>query len=621
MLAIGLGDIVVRSVIDAPISAEINLVSIYPGELDTLRVSLSSDSDFRKAGIERAEILDELTFALSTRTDGSAIVEVSSKKIVSDPYLHFLLTLEWTGGRIVREYEILLELPIYSDSPSARIISPRIPRGLSLPTEKDLQDRFSKTEIGLAFGPVKRGDDLISIANAVDVPNNISLYQRLYAILDKNPHGFLLGNMNLLRTGVVLDIPHASHLAAVSRVLATQTFRRHVEEWQEYKEKLKGEDASATVNVAEGPSISSLQESINILEAEINRLNALLEEMIDGAESSKVLDRRDSLLGEVEQLQSAKDALLQGLSDREIENAQLDRSSIPKYVLKIVQPPGEEQVLASSATEPDNAGMVDEAREQLPQAKQDNFPDNEKMVLMGRKVTSLEERLMSRTLENKELRGQIALLESQIQKSIALLRIQDENLALAQQESAVYSAALEAKKLENLSTATAELNNIDNSSTIGNLISNDIGSVTNQPVESDSMDMNQTFVERVVGLIDNESNNSLLLFIAIVLFTVLILLILFKKSLRSKPGLQINGISKPSPGMQKEKEILARQHDKAEEESPPQNVSTQLDLARAYVEMGEGTVARKMLMIIENSETATVEQKGEARILLQSIES
>ena len=42
------------------------------------------------------------------------------------------------------------------------------------------------------------------------------------------------------------------------------------------------------------------------------------------------------------------------------------------------------------------------------------------------------------------MQDQVLILEKQIQKAVALLGVKDEALALAEQEAAVYSAALEA---------------------------------------------------------------------------------------------------------------------------------------------------------------------------------
>ena len=56
----------------------------------------------------------------------------------------------------------------------------------------------------------------------------------------------------------------------------------------------------------------------------------------------------------------------------------------------------------------------------------------------------MEATLLSRNLESEKLQEQVLLLEKQIQKAVALLGVKDEALALAQQEAAVYGAALEA---------------------------------------------------------------------------------------------------------------------------------------------------------------------------------
>ena len=100
---------------------------LIPSEIDTLRVSLASDSDFRRAGIERDSVLDEIMFRPSIRNDGSAMVEVASQIPISEPYLHFLVTLKWAGGQIVREYTLLLDRPNYDGMTPAIISGPEIP--------------------------------------------------------------------------------------------------------------------------------------------------------------------------------------------------------------------------------------------------------------------------------------------------------------------------------------------------------------------------------------------------------------------------------------------------------------------------------------------------------------
>ena len=81
--AVGLGDLTIRSPLEAPLVAEINLLAVDPSEINTLLVNLASDSDFRRAGIERDSVLDEIMFRPSIRNYGSAMVVVASQIPIS----------------------------------------------------------------------------------------------------------------------------------------------------------------------------------------------------------------------------------------------------------------------------------------------------------------------------------------------------------------------------------------------------------------------------------------------------------------------------------------------------------------------------------------------------------
>ena len=83
--AVGLGDLTVRSALNSPLVAEINLLAVDPNAINTLVVSLASDSDFRLAGIERDNVLDQIMFRPSIRSDGSAMVEVASQIPIREP--------------------------------------------------------------------------------------------------------------------------------------------------------------------------------------------------------------------------------------------------------------------------------------------------------------------------------------------------------------------------------------------------------------------------------------------------------------------------------------------------------------------------------------------------------
>jgi FimV-like protein len=547
-------------------------------------VSLASDSDFRRAGIERDSVLDEVMFKPSIRNDGSAMVEVASQVPISDPYLHFLVTLKWPGGQIVREYTLLLDRPIYDGMTPAIISGPEIPTA-------ELIAQFGVAEVspakaGSPYGPVQRLEHLIGIGNRLDLTNDISIYQRLYAILRDNPHAFIYRNMNLLRAGVVLDIPTAEQMAAVSRVLAMETFIRQVAEWQEYRLKVGASSGGAAALDQESPEMAVMKAAMIELEEEIVRLRQELEETTV-LQSQTVVETTDSavyrkqLAEDIHRLETARDQLLQtieGLADS------------PELAVEVT--PYSDVPPVSQA---DSEGRVDTP---IPPPVATSA-DSESAV------QEIEATLLSRNLESEKLREQVLLLEKQIRKAVALLGVKDEALALAQQEAAVYGAALEA--LESTHTEQQEgLNQEDE----------DVGaqkaqiSATGTDVTDDSelvLVKEEEIDDRVLNSFFDETNRPVLLMAG----AALLLLLAFVTMRRKR----IQGERRGTP---QTSEVI--------ETTPPTtgfadatDVASKLDLARAYVEMGDHEAARELLS--EVNVHGNADQKVEAQRLIDTLGS
>src|SRR5699024_234132 len=50
-----------------------------------------------------------------TLANGSLVVNVSSREPLREPYLNFLLELTWPNGRLMREYAVLVDPPVYAE--------------------------------------------------------------------------------------------------------------------------------------------------------------------------------------------------------------------------------------------------------------------------------------------------------------------------------------------------------------------------------------------------------------------------------------------------------------------------------------------------------------------------
>lgn len=138
--ALGLGDIEMHSALNQPLDADIGLNSVQPGELEGLLVQLASREAFERAGIERSPALTALNFSVDRKADGTAYIKVGSSGPVVEPFLNFLLEVDWPKGRMVREYTILLDPPVFMNqevvSSGASTVVPEVPTQASV--EQDL---------------------------------------------------------------------------------------------------------------------------------------------------------------------------------------------------------------------------------------------------------------------------------------------------------------------------------------------------------------------------------------------------------------------------------------------------------------------------------------------------
>lgn len=132
--ALGLGDIEVYSALNQPLDAEITITSAKPGETESLLVKLASEQAFLKSGVERPFMLTKLKFRSSFKADGTPIIKVTSPKAVREPFLNFLVDVEWPRGRLVREYTVLLDPPSFTTRTPATTASPEVTKAAAANT-------------------------------------------------------------------------------------------------------------------------------------------------------------------------------------------------------------------------------------------------------------------------------------------------------------------------------------------------------------------------------------------------------------------------------------------------------------------------------------------------------
>jgi pilus assembly protein FimV len=266
-LALGLGNIEIRSGLNEPLVAHIPVVSATPAELENLRVRLASPESFARVGAVRPAIMAaNLEFSIGRDEEGRAVIRVTTPDRVRDPYLNFLIEVEWQRGRLLREYTVLLDPPVTSTrrvaparapvatpEPPVRAPTPAPAEPVAPPTpppaappvatptpverptppppaETAPPPRPTAPADG-SFGPIRDGQTLWSVAQQVR-PQGVDTNQAMIALLAANPEAFIGGNINRLRSGAVLRIPTADEFAVFSAADAAFQVRQQAEDWQ-----------------------------------------------------------------------------------------------------------------------------------------------------------------------------------------------------------------------------------------------------------------------------------------------------------------------------------------------------------------------------------------------------
>ena len=395
--AIGLGRIVVNSALNQPLDAEISIASIEGNVLESLEIRLATDSDFRRANISIEPVVKLLQFNVINGETGPWI-HVTTDRSVRTPFLHFLAAIEWSGGRIIREYTALLDPPGYDTVAG---------QSMTLPSATDRR----VIQPGDTYEPVRSGETLMGIATSIDVDKSVTIYQRMFALMHINSEAFIRGNMNLLREGATLIIPSVEMMAGISRILAREEYTRQLSEWIDYHQ-----------GIAQGKSQSGERLWVSLIPGDEKVVVKEVEKTIVKevpVEKVVVKEVEKTIVKEVpiDTTKASQD------SKRESAGATTAATATGEYVLRIVQP---------DTTVP--PATVVEDSDAVPVPTDQPFIDPE-LENVKHRLTLTEENLASTELENEKLLRQIALLAEQIDKSARLIALQDEALALAQQQA------------------------------------------------------------------------------------------------------------------------------------------------------------------------------------------
>ncbi len=235
---LGIGEIKLHSALNQNLDAEISLV-LSPGEkLADINVNLASPDKFDENGVPWTYFLSKIKIE-TVASNGSAVIKISSKEALKEPFLDFLLEVSWAKGNLFREFTVLVDPPeVYKQAAIPIISTPSDDYGSERNYAQQSVTRKSPSVVessGISadgYGPTTKNDTLWKIAQQVSRGSEVSVEQMLIALYEENPHAFYKANVNALLAGKVLKVPERDVILKLSRKQAVSEFNKQIQAWR-----------------------------------------------------------------------------------------------------------------------------------------------------------------------------------------------------------------------------------------------------------------------------------------------------------------------------------------------------------------------------------------------------
>jgi pilus assembly protein FimV len=278
-LALGLGDIQVKSALNQPLSAQIEIVGGTAENSAGLTATIADAETFQRHGMERPASL--ASTALTVRQDGQGhtVLFLRSTDAFTEPMVTLLVDLHSTSGELIREYTVMLDPPGLTQehaavesasapaeqlpatgsvgTPTSVLAWTSVPAvaaasastsalaaaaaPASTPAPAVAAARASTSTPAVTAAPastpathtytVARRDTLDRIAGIAGARTRSARRTMMIAIFRANPNAFRT-NLNSLRSGVTLHLPSVAELSKIPADEANREFATQMAAWR-----------------------------------------------------------------------------------------------------------------------------------------------------------------------------------------------------------------------------------------------------------------------------------------------------------------------------------------------------------------------------------------------------
>jgi len=209
-MALGFGALSLSSHLNQALHANVPIILNTSDNIETVHVALASQVEYRQLGLQWQADLTRIKVILQAKHSDKPYIALRSVGTIHSPILSVLLKASKTGrGTYYKHFQLLLdpaEITALRQQPvvmALRSSSDNVaPETMPAPQASDTDwARIWR------YGPVRLGDSLSEIAYRLRRDKRYSNRQVMLSLYEKNPNGFVDGDINLLKQGAWLTVP------------------------------------------------------------------------------------------------------------------------------------------------------------------------------------------------------------------------------------------------------------------------------------------------------------------------------------------------------------------------------------------------------------------------------
>ena len=280
--ALGLGELSLDSFLNEPFKAKVDLLNTGGLSEHQIRIRLATSEDFDRLGVDRAYFLTSITFEVEIDDSGRAQIILSSEAPVREPYLDFIVEARWPSGRLLREYTVLVDPPVFNSDQAVTISASEgveAVEGGSATTSSDKKKtetsgtavKVAKSELPQGEMPqrdfgseasstpragnrymIRRDETLWAIA-LKGRPEGSSVHQAMLDIQRMNPTAFIDGNINRIKAGYVIYLPDSGEISSGDQTAAMDEVRKQNQDWRDGVASSPGNYSGASLRISTEP--------------------------------------------------------------------------------------------------------------------------------------------------------------------------------------------------------------------------------------------------------------------------------------------------------------------------------------------------------------------------------